>query len=231
VERLVLFDIDGTILSTGGAGKWALIDAIQTVFGREVPHEGYRMGGKTDPLICVELCAAAGFPASEIEPRLPEVWSAYLAGLRRRLTDGFEARVFPGVREAVDRLRADPRVLLGLLTGNIREGAALKLRAVRMDGLFRTGAFGDDHAERSRLADIAVDRGGKEASRTFRGKEVVVIGDTPSDIRCGRHLGVRALAVATGTYTTDQLRDHDPDFLFATLEDTDRLIEAIFSPA
>jgi phosphoglycolate phosphatase-like HAD superfamily hydrolase len=229
MERLILFDIDGTILSTGGAGKWAMLDALKEVFGRDAPHEGYRMSGKTDTQICLELMTSAGLSEEEVRSGLNAVWAAYVSGMRRRLSDGFEAKVHPGVREAIQRLHGDPRALLGLLTGNIRAGATVKLRAVGLDGYFRTGAFGDDHHDRRRLADIALERGQREAGRTFKGKEIVVVGDTPNDILCGQHLGVRTLIVATGTYAVSQLRPYNPDHLFETLADTDRVMDAIFT--
>jgi phosphoglycolate phosphatase-like HAD superfamily hydrolase len=228
MERLILFDIDGTILNTRGAGSGAMIEALKAVYGREAPHKGYRMGGKTDTQICLELMIAAGMSEEEVRAGLDAVWAAYIAGVRRRLSDGFEAKLCPGVREAVERLHHDPRALLGLLTGNIRAGAMVKLGAVGLDGYFRTGAFGDDHHDRRRLADIALERGQREAGRAFAGKEIVIIGDTPNDILCGQHLGVRTVIVATGTYTAEQLRPHNPDHLFETLEDTDRVMETIF---
>ncbi len=228
MERLILFDIDGTILNTGGAGSGAMLEALKEVFGRDVPHEGYRMSGKTDTQICLELMTSAGLSEEEVRTGLDAVWAAYVAGVQRRLSDGFEAKVCPGVREAVERLHHDARALLGLLTGNIRAGAMVKLGAVGLDGYFRTGAFGDDHHDRRRLADIALERGQQEAGRAFTGKEVVIIGDTPNDIACGQHLGVRTVIVATGTYTVEQLRPHNPDHLFETLKDTDRILDAIF---
>ena len=228
MDRLILFDIDGTILNTGGGGKWAMVDALKEVFGRDAPHEGYRMGGKTDTQICIELMTTAGLSEAEVRSKLDTVWTAYLAGMRRRLDEGLETKVCPGVREVVHRLHADPRALLGLLTGNIRAGASVKLGAAGLDGYFKIGAFGDDHHDRRKLADIAVGRGMQEAGRAFRGKEIVVIGDTPNDILCGQHLDVRTVIVATGFYRADQLRPHNPDHLFDTLTDTDRVMAAIF---
>ena len=229
MERLVLFDIDGTILSTGGAGKWAMLEALGQVFGREIPHDGYRMSGKTDMQICLELMTSAGVLEGDVRARIDEVWSAYVEGMRTRLSKGFRATLFPGVREAVKRLHDHPGALLGLLTGNIRAGASVKLSAVGLDGFFRVGAFGDDHPDRRRLAEIAVQRGNEFSGRDFKGNEVVVIGDTPNDIECGRHLGLRTLIVATGTYSLEQLRACNPDHLFETLEDTDRVVSAIFN--
>ena len=227
MDRLVLFDIDGTLLSSGGAGGSSLLFALREVFRRDFSHEGYTMSGKTDTQICLELMSSAGLMETEVLERLPRVWESYVSEMAVRLSNGFEAKLYPGVREVVNRLHDDPRTLLGLLTGNIRAGASVKLDAVGLDGFFEFGAFGDDHPDRCVLAEIAVQRGGEIAGRTFIGEEVVVVGDTPNDIRCARHIGARTVIVATGNYDIQQLEERGADHLFETLENTDMVLEAI----
>lgn len=226
MTNLVLFDIDGTILNAGGVGSRAILSALEAVFGMKIVKNGYRMSGKTDPLICIELMEAHGLDRATVEDRLPDVWPHYLSELKRGLQAGGTV-VFPGLRPLIEHLSTSPDVLLGLLTGNVRLGAEAKLEAVAMWDSFRIGAFGDDSVWRPELPAFAVQRAEEMTGHLFTGKSIVVIGDTPSDISCGRHLGVKTLAVATGTYSAAQLSAHSPDHLFEDLADTERVLSSI----
>ncbi len=135
--------------------------------------------------------------------------------------------VLPGVKELVTALAADRRVLVGLLTGNVEEGARIKLAPTGLHALFRVAAYGSDSALRSELPPVAVARAEKLTGRRFTGKEIVVIGDTPADIECGAGLGVKSIAVATGRHSMDELAAHEPDHLFADMGDWRAVYAAI----
>lgn len=228
MRRLVLFDIDGTLLSSGGVAARPFRAALERVFGATLPTEGYSFAGKTDPQIARDLLRMCGVEDAQITDRIAEVWEQYTAGLEAEI-GGASVEVFPGVRELLDQLEHEPDAILGLLTGNLREGARLKLEAAGLGfGRFRVGAFGSDHADRSELPEVAIQRAEEAFGRRFAGKEVVIIGDTPLDVACGEHLGVRTIAVATGSYSEEQLRRCGPDFLFPSLADTAAVRRAIF---
>ena len=228
MRRLILFDIDGTLLTTDGVAGRAFRAALERVFGTSGPTRGYSFAGKTDPQIARDLLLAGGVEEPSIDAGLAAVWEHYTPTLEREIAAA-NTHVFPGVRELVQRLHHDPDAILGLLTGNLREGARIKLTAAGLDfDWFTVGAFGSDHARRPELPAIAIARAEEQFGRRFEGKSVVIIGDTPLDVACGEHLGVRTIAVATGNYSEDELRACGPDYLFTSLEDTDAVWRAIF---
>lgn len=228
MDRLVLFDIDGTLLSAAGAAGPPFRAALEHVFGTSGPIDGYTFAGRTDPQIALDLLTQGGVSPERIEAGIDRVWELYLAGLRDAL-ERARVAVLPGVRSLLDALEAEPTAILGLLTGNVREGARMKLDAagLRFDR-FAVGAFGSDHADRPELPAVAIRRAEELFGHRFRGKSVVIIGDTPRDIACGEHLGVRTIAVATGSYTAEELAACGPDYVFDTLEETEEVWEAIF---
>jgi len=229
MQRLVLFDIDGTILDAGGtAAAKAFLAALLEVFGTSPSRNGYSFGGKTDPQIARDLLSREGIEEEVIERELPRVWESYLARLERECLPE-QVSVYPGVTGLLDHLHDEPAAVLGLLTGNLREGARLKLTAARVDfDRFVAGAYGSDHHDRRNLPVIAIDRAERHVGKRFEGKEIVIIGDTPFDISCGAHLGVRTIAVSTGSYTAAELAACEPDHLFESLERTDEVLDAIF---
>ena len=226
--KLVLFDIDGTLLWTDGAGRRAMAAALTEVFGSAGPAS-YRYDGKTDPQIVRDLMRYAGHADEHIDSRLEHLLERYLTGLERELAAGTHApRVYEGVPELLDALEARSDVVLGLLTGNLARGAAMKLRAAGIDpGRFRVGAFGSDHHHRPELPSIARRRALDILGLELPGDSLVVVGDTPADIECGRELGARAIAVATGHYTVEELSRHHPAAVFATLADTAAVMRAV----
>ena len=226
--KLVLFDIDGTILWSDGAGRRALTAALTEVFGEAGPTD-YRYDGKTDTQIVRDLMRAVGHDDATIDARMPHLLERYLVHLERELGDGSRTHVFAGVRELLDALEARDDAVIGLLTGNLRAGAALKLRSAGMDvARFRIGAYGSDHHHRPELAVIAQRRAREELGLDLPGNGVVVIGDTPDDIACGRAIGAQVIAVATGRYTVEELAAHEPFAVFPSLADTAAVLEAIF---
>jgi phosphoglycolate phosphatase-like HAD superfamily hydrolase len=227
-RRLVLFDIDGTILWTDGAGRRAVFGALLEHFGTIDPKD-HLFDGKTDPQIVRELLRSAGVADADIDARLKIVLERYYALLRSEL-DGADHRghVFPGVRELLDALEQRDDVVLGLLTGNIEAGARAKLSAVGIaPDRFVVGAFGSDHHHRPELPEIARQRAERAVGHPIAGRDVVVIGDTPADVACGVGIGARAIGVATGRYSVEELQACNAAAVFADLSDTDAVVRAI----
>jgi len=226
--RVVLFDIDGTILWTDGAGRRAVYRALEDVFGAPVP-DGHEFDGKTDPQIVRELMQLAGVTHGDIDVRLGHALERYVELLHGELgTLEEHDHVLPGIRELLDALETRDDVLLGLLTGNVLPGAVAKLTAVGIDASrFRVGAFGSDHAQRPELPAIAMERAEALLGRQIHGSDVVVIGDTPADMNCGRGIGARAVGVATGRYSVDDLRACGAAAVFEDLSDTDVVVRTI----
>jgi len=228
MKRLVLFDIDGTLLNAGGAGARALRDALVEVFGETGPIGAYSMAGRTDPQIVRELMTAVGMAVDDIQPRLEPLWEVYLRNLRAEVARS-RIESLPGVPALLDRVEAGGEpVLLGLLTGNVAEGARMKVDAAGLAfDRFRVGAYGSDHWERRELPAVATGRARELTGVDYEGKEIVIIGDTPFDIACGEHLGVRTIAVATGSHPAEELAACNPDYLFGDLSDVDAVWKAI----
>jgi phosphoglycolate phosphatase-like HAD superfamily hydrolase len=226
-ERLVLFDIDGTLMSGAGAGRRALQVAMEGTFG-PMPHIAHwTFAGKTDPQIYRELTTEAGIAADRQAQHMTQVLDLYLDHLEAEILSSSACHLKPGIAPLLEALQATPGVTLGLLTGNLVRGARVKTDRFGLSGYFRLGAYGSDHAVRRELPPIAVERARALTGRDFRGKEIVIIGDTEHDIRCGSALGVKAIAVATGQYSVDELTPHGADHVFADLGDTERALAAI----
>ncbi len=229
LKRLVLFDIDGTLLHSDGAGREAIRQALLAVYGTAGPIATFSFAGNTDYQNFAGLLKGAGLSQEEIEARLPEAMALYPQRLRRIIGD-FRVRTCPGVVPLLERLTAHPELEVALLTGNLEEAAWIKLRAAGLDRFFTWGAFGSDARERTDLPPVAVERAYQRTGRRFAGKEIVIVGDTPADIACGQPLGVRTVAVATGPYSCEALRAWRPDFLFEDLTDADAVLEASLRP-
>jgi phosphoglycolate phosphatase len=226
VTRLLLFDVDGTLVSARGAGRRAMGRALAEVYGTAGPVEGYDFRGKTDPQIVRDLMGAAGFAPAEVAARLDRFYARYLAALAEEVGRG-GVHVFPGVAEVVLRLAGEPGVLLGLVTGNIEAGARIKLAPTALLAHFRVGAYGSDAPERARLPGLAARRAARLAGAPLRPEQVVVVGDTPLDIACARAYGARAVAVATGGHAADELARHRPDALFADFQDVGAVLAVL----
>jgi phosphoglycolate phosphatase-like HAD superfamily hydrolase len=225
--KLILFDIDGTLIWPDGAGRAAMYRALSEVFGVTGPTDSLPMAGKTDWQIISDLLATAGIGQSIVDAKLPECFEA-IARHMAQTTRERNIRVCPGVPTLIRRISSHPQAVLGLLTGNIATSAPIKLRAANLNpALFCVGAYGNDGRDRSQLPEVAIARGQALANRTFSGKDVVIIGDTPADVTCGRHLGVTAVGVATGHYSLDSLIAAGADYAFSDLTNTDAVIRAI----
>jgi phosphoglycolate phosphatase len=215
--RLVLFDIDGTLIHTGGVGIKAFARAIASEFGHTHGTEKIRFGGRTDPSLVRELFTHTG--VAHTAENIDRFFAAYVFWLDHLLSESRAGGPCAGVLTFIHALRQLPDPpCLGLLTGNIRLGAEIKLRHYQLWDAFELGAFGDDDEDRNRIAAVAQDRGSRRLGRPLAGGEILVVGDTPRDIECGRAIDARVLAVATGGAPADVLREHQPDWLLPTLE-------------
>jgi phosphoglycolate phosphatase len=230
--HLVLFDIDGTLLTAGGSGRRAIHRALREAFGSTGPDD-YWFDGKTDRQIVRDLMRSDGHDDAVIDASMDVVLSRYLECLHEELRDPERPpRLCAGVSDLLDSLEARSDVVVGLLTGNVELGARAKLEAAGLDpSRFVVGAFGSDHEHRPRLPAFAQQRARERLGLELVGSAVVVIGDTPADIACGQGIGARAIGVATGRYTTEQLRACGASAVFEDLAGTEAVVAEIVAAA
>jgi phosphoglycolate phosphatase len=213
--KLVLFDIDGTLVHTGGAGIKAFARTFATEFGIPDGVERIRFAGRTDVSLVREFFNLNGITPTEEHFR--QFFDSYVFWLDHILAQS-HTQACPGICEFIAAIRALPQPpAIGLLTGNIRLGAEIKLRHFDLWKEFEFGGFADDHEERDQIAAAAHRRGNRVLRRELRGEEILVIGDTPLDVRCGRAIGARVLAVATGGAKLEELQPHNADWTVADL--------------
>jgi phosphoglycolate phosphatase len=226
--RLVLFDIDGTLLTTNGEARRTFGEAVAQVFERDDVPGDHDFAGKTDQQIYYEVTARMEIPRDAADAKKERMYAVFLDLLSERLNVE-NVHTMPGVPTLLEALCETQVATLALLTGNLLRGAQIKLTPPQLNHYFGFGAFGNDALYRYQLPAIALERAYKRTGYTYRAKEIVIIGDTPNDIECGRHLNVRTIAVATGGATPDTLAAHRPDFLFENLTDTEAVLQAIYS--
>ena len=221
---VLLFDIDGTLLNTGGAGQRAMERALESAFGVRKSTEGISAAGRTDRAITRDL-----FEYHDIE-ETPAIWETfqqtYLTHLAEELPR-LDGSILPGVERLLQTLAERDDVVLGLLTGNFRRGAELKLQHYGLLDYFLGGGFGDEHPDRDDVARMARKAIEEHHRSPVEDERLWVIGDTPHDVRCARAIGARVAAVATGTFTIDELRATDPDHLFEDLSDHEPLLACL----
>jgi phosphoglycolate phosphatase len=225
--RLALFDIDGTLLREGVAPKLAFARALRETYDTTGPIGQFRFAGMTDPQCVAEIMRMAGVPDDVIRDRRVACLDRYVTHLTSEMKNHDGAKLFPGVKELLTRLTARDDVLVGLLTGNVQRGAMLKLGRFKLGGFFRFGAFGDEHEDRGELARIALTKAEQIVGRPVGGGEATVIGDTPRDVACARAIGARAVIVATGLVSREELLASEPDILLDSFEDVEGTLQAI----
>jgi len=223
-KRLLLFDIDGTLIHSGGAGVHALKSALRERFGITDDLHDIEIAGMTDSGIVVSILNKHKIPATN--ENISGFLDSYVHFLSLELPRR-QGRLLPGVLELLEKLQSRKHVVLALLTGNLSRGAQLKLEHYGVWHFFEFGAFADDHHDRNQLGSFARARAKEKHGREFSAAEIDVIGDTPRDIACGKAIGARTIAVATGTWTREQLAEHDPDFLIEDLSDVNRVIDTL----
>jgi phosphoglycolate phosphatase-like HAD superfamily hydrolase len=224
MKTLLLWDIDGTLIASGGAGARALLAALRQATGIVGSLEGVELAGRTDPWIARCLLAKYGLPSAPADVAL--FLEHYLAALPAELPHPL-ARALPGVPAILEAIAGRTDVAQGLLTGNLRRGAELKLAHHGLWRHFPFGAFSDDSETRNDLGPHALRRAREHHRAEFPPERVWVIGDTPHDIACGRAIGARTIAVATGYFNPAALHAHAPTLVFADFSDTAAFLRAI----
>jgi phosphoglycolate phosphatase len=214
--KLVLFDIDGTLVDCGGQARLAFGDALQHVMGTTGSIAAYDFSGKLDPRIVTDLLTGMGLTREEALRRLPEVRSAYLERLERQLLIE-KMRLLPGVQELLDMLVSRDDVALGLLTGNWEQGGRIKIGRYDLNRYFPFGSFGDDGMDRNELPPIALERAKQKHGRDFVARDTIIVGDAVLDVVCARTHGIRCLAVCTGKTDPAVLAAEKPEWLVGDL--------------
>lgn len=228
MQRLILFDIDCTLIYCAGAGLECLGRATRELLGFDFEGSSIRPDGWTDPLILRELLKLNEVCQTRWSELEVQVWSRYAEHLETELKKPHpRRRVEKGVPELLERLAGDERFALGLLTGNLERTARLKLEPFGLNDYFPIGAYGSDHAERNELGRIAQQRAQEHFRRHFPEEHIWVIGDTGRDIACARALGAKALGVATGHYSVEDLQQHAPDAVVRDLADVEHVIRLL----
>lgn len=225
--KLLLFDIDGTLIRSNGAGREVLGLALQEVFGTVGPLDSYHMSGKTDPRIIIDLMGVAGISQDEVVVKLPEVYEL-MAQFGRKIFPQREMKMCIGIPELLAALKDETGVVLGLLTGNAKLTAPLKLAAAGVDSAqFKVGAYGSEALDRNELPAIGIERANQLTGYEFNGYNTVIIGDTPADILCARAGSATAVAVASGWHSEATLRKYRPDHLFENLSETRKVVDVL----
>jgi phosphoglycolate phosphatase-like HAD superfamily hydrolase len=227
MTKLILFDIDGTLLWPNGAGSLAMERALTEVYGTSGALDQIYMAGMTDRSIIHQALTGAGHSPEEIQTR----WTAFTQAMARHMNATVKERpiqLCPGVLDLLDVLAARSDVLLGLETGNLENTAPIKLQAVGIEpSLFRVGGYGSDHDDRNQLPAIAARRAEALTGQRFQGRDIVVVGDTPADVACGRAVSAWTVAVATGSPSIEALQATEPDQLIPDFSDLESALRAL----
>jgi phosphoglycolate phosphatase-like HAD superfamily hydrolase len=226
-QHLVLFDIDGTLVLTGRAGMRAMNRACEETVGHADALKGVAVAGRTDWIILHDVMANHGLSLDA--DRLEALRRLYVTHLAEEIVhpgEGVKA-VMPGIRELLGRLHARSDVALGLLTGNFEDGARIKLAYFDLWRYFPVGAFGGDSADRNDLVPVALRRARERGIADVPPSRVLVVGDTPHDVACAHAVGATAVAVATGGYDVDRLRETGADYVFKDLSDTEAFLRLL----
>lgn len=231
-QRLILFDVDQTLVSLRGGSTKALNSAFEEVHGIPDAFSGMTFAGGLDLPLMKEMYLKWQLTPGDAGalPDLTDFKSVYSRHLRELLETWTDGEVCPGVPVLLEALASEPDVQLGLETGNFRESAFIKLRKFGLDSYFQDGGFGGDHMDRTEVVASAIVACQKSSGRTYSNNQIFVVGDTPSDVRAGQANHVRTLAVATGQYSPDELRKHNPSHLLHDLSDTSHVQGLLLSP-
>jgi len=220
---LLLFDIDGTLLTSDGVGRRTIRETLEGIIGRPVTSETVSFSGRTDPAIMRDVLIESGCSREEAEELLPSCLDAFAEIFCDRIAPR-HMTVLPGVHALLDTVTTRYGLPLGLITGNLERTAFAKLGAAGLDGYFAFGAYGSDHEDRNLLPGVAMDRARAHGHHSVRAERTVVIGDTEHDITCSRYIGASVVAVSTGKVSFEELESHAPDLLLAHLEDHDVIV-------
>ena len=225
-SKLVLFDIDGTLVLDNGAARESFRIALEDVYDYSGDLSVYDFSGRTDPEIALMVLADSGLSSQMVEPSIARLWERYLRELSSRATTT-SVRVLAGVSELLSFLSTRDDLVLGLLTGNIEPGARIKLEPHGLNSFFPFGAFGSDSIHREKLPPVAISRASDHCGHQFSGRDVVIIGDSIYDVRCGVPHGATTVAVASGRTRADALAAENPDLLIDSLQEVDRILKVL----
>jgi phosphoglycolate phosphatase len=226
-SRLILFDIDGTLISTHGIPRIAMGNVLHRRYNGFNYHDGFNFSGRTDWEIIEHLLC---FDSRQVKPAIvQEIMSEFVTELEFELNHGKKPHIFPGVIDLLNQLDQMDHVFLGLVTGNISKGAYIKLTAADLLDYFPVGGYGDDARYRSELPPIAISRAEKYFAQIFDKKDIWIIGDSIHDVSCARDNQLRALAVSTGWTDHTTLAATDPDYLAEDLSDVNKIVEILTS--
>jgi phosphoglycolate phosphatase-like HAD superfamily hydrolase len=226
--KALLFDLDGTLVRTGGAGIRALTRSFQKLYKLDDPTAGMTIAGNMDPNIFREIVAHK-IPGKTLLPEEEEIIARhYLDYLKEEIQVSPKYSVLPGIREILERASSTPNLYVGLGTGNLEEGAKIKLERGGLNPYFSFGGFGSDSNQRNKVLSIALERAEKKFRIKFEASQVYVIGDTPRDIEAARTIGAKVLSVATGPYTIQDLKVLNPDLVLENLGIVEEFFSFIF---
>ncbi len=226
LKKLVLFDIDGTLLSVNSINRRILMDALREVYGTEGSAGTHNFAGKMDSVIIYEVLQNTGLSDGSIAEKFDKAKETYIEMFRMQAKPS-DIILMQGIRELLDKLSASSAVMLGLLTGNFEGSGRHKLLLPDINHYFSFGAFADDAASRNELPQVAVDKAYQLTGKKFSDQNIIIIGDTEHDIACARVLNAKSIAVATGTYSSAELKKHNPHILYENLTATDIVISEI----
>lgn len=226
LKKLVLFDIDGTLLTVNKINRKVLVDALTEVYGTSGSAETHNFCGKMDSVIIGEVLQSAGLSEGEISEKFERVKARYI-DLFRQCARASDVRLMAGIPELLEELSRRPEVMVGLLTGNFEQSGRHKLLLPEINHYFPFGAFADDAPSRNELPAVAVEKARQLTGKTFADHNIIIIGDTEHDIACARVLNAKSIAVATGNFSTEELKKHHPHVLYEHLGQTDVVVHEI----
>lgn len=220
--KLILFDIDGTLISTGGAGTRSLDKAFEEVLGIKQAFKNFEMAGKTDIQIIKEGLLRCNIAPSK--PLVTQIIRSYLKNLEIEINNNSK-HLKPGVAEVINLIHRELKYPMGLLTGNLETGARIKLEPFGLNPILPFGAFGSDHEDRRALLPVAIYRFTRIAKQRIDFSQCVIVGDTPRDVACAKPYGAKVVAVATGPYSVDELIRTDADLVVENMTEIDKIID------
>ncbi|MBN1897403.1 MAG: HAD hydrolase-like protein [Spirochaetes bacterium] len=222
---LLLFDIDGTLLYTDGSGRDAASQSFKKYFHIKDAFKNVHLMGRTDQAIWKEVCKMNHIFPEDYEKVKNRLLEDYYAFLKRNLIRRKKGYIYPGIKEILQKVHSHHA--LGLLTGNFKHGAMIKLAHFDLDKFFPVGGFADDDEDRNNIARIAITRAKQHYALDFQNKDIYIIGDTPFDIKCALSTQTKSVAVATGGYSFEDLKKHKPDYLFHSFKEIDSFLKII----
>lgn len=230
MKRLILFDIDETMISSDGAGRRALSRVLKEELQVDPKHTNIVMSGKTDPQILTEILTSHEMPAQEIPAAVTKLIEMYLETLEEEISASKYYIMHEGVNQLLEAIANEPAMYIGLLTGNVERGARMKLAHFDLNKHFTFGAYGSDSADRLELPAVAAKRAQELFGTAFTPQEIVIIGDATNDVRRAKGYGAKSIAVNTGKTSWQDLAEQKPDYLFKSLANTEEIMDAIRAP-